>query len=91
MKKSKIIKYVVIVLVISFFTWIGVDIITTFSIESVPPRPKESYNTSLAVELLFYLENPDKAQDDGVEIDNEYIITALEGATGYINGRSRLY
>lgn len=86
-KSLKITKYIAIALIISFIAWMSIDIIVTFSVKSIPGRPEKSYDFSVTNQLLFYLENPQIAEDDEVVIDNDYIIAAITPSAEYINGR----
>lgn len=63
------------------------DIYKNLSITYPPEKPDSDEGSELIHKLLFYLDNPDFAQNDGVVIDNKYIVEAVIPAKKYIDGR----
>ncbi len=88
-KKSnkKIALIVALVFIVGMLLGLGVEIGINFSISPMAERPENSIGSNLMQKLLFYFENPDRADEDDIDIDNEYIIEAITPVKEYIDGR----
>ncbi len=80
-------KYIFWAIVLVVIAWLAVDILINYTLSPIPSRPDISYDFTPTNELLYYLDNPEMAKKDGVVIDDEYIITAIEPSKEYIDGR----
>ena len=86
-KARKVRRCVVLLIILAFTAWLGIDIYVNFTIESLPSRPENDLSSSLMNKLLVYFERPELAVEDGVVIDNDYIIAAITPVKAYIDGR----
>lgn len=89
MNKLKKIKWWVVVLII-----IGVllavfagEIIFSFTIKPVAADPEVSIDTNQIHKILYYYEFPEKAIEDAVVVDNQYMIDAFTAAKQLLDGR----
>jgi hypothetical protein len=57
-----------------------------FTIKALPSKG-ESLNTSLIHDLLYYIENPEMREENGIVIDNDYIIEAIIPTKKYLDNR----
>lgn len=85
--RREMLRVISLSLVLCLFIWLSMDIIINFSVKAIPDRPKEDLSSSGLHDLLYYLENPVKALQDNVVINEEYIINAIQPIKDYIDGR----
>ncbi len=87
-KTKKIIVWTVIFLFASIFLFNLTEIVINLTYKKIPSKPEArvlDYNR--AGYLLLYLDNPQKALEDGVTIDNQYIIDTVVPIKQNIDGR----
>lgn len=80
-------KIIGLTVAVCLFVWFALDIIIAFSHKELPARPESDEGSSLVHQLLHYFENPLARLEDGVVINEEYIINAITPAKKYIDGR----
>lgn len=84
--RKRIFKYTTLIIVAILVCLIAGEIIVSFSIKALPTKG-EQLNTGLINKLLFYLEYPEKAQEDGVVIDGDYVVDAVIPTKEYLDSR----
>ena len=63
------------------------DVAKNILIKPLPQSPESDEGGSLIHTLLYYLDNPERCEADGVVIDDKYILNAIAPAKKYIDGR----
>lgn len=81
-KFIKVVLHAIFGIVIAIF-----EIVRNLFYKKAPFLPLKQIDEEKINKLLFYMENPKKAQDDHTVIDNQYIIDAITPIKEYIDGR----
>jgi len=85
--RKELFRVISLTVLLSLLLWISIDLIINLSYIKIPDRPESDEGSNRIHELLFYLDNPYYAHEDGVTINEDYIINAIEPAKKYIDGR----
>ena len=87
MSKKKIVLIIALTLIGAILLALSIEIAVNFTISPLPQSPESNEGSNLIHQLLFYFEHPERADEDGVVIDNDYIVNAITPAKKYIDGR----
>lgn len=86
-QKKRVIR-IIALSIVSVILLLGIiDIGINFSYKRLPDKPSHRIDTDKINYLLFYFENPLRAQQENIIIDNNYIIEAVTPIKEYIDGR----
>ena len=81
-------KTICLSLIASILIFTATDIIVNFTYKSLAARNRKiETETELMNDLLYYLEYPEEAESDGIEINNAYIVSAMTPIKAFIDGR----